>query len=120
MPFHNLLLLSRPTDDNYLNSTIRKIVSHGISYSKIEYQESDYIKAIFNITELVTLGKADGAIILSKTGIEASIIANKFPNICASRCASSTMGMYTRAHNMSNILCLGTEMQGEITVSDSR
>jgi ribose 5-phosphate isomerase B len=36
-----------------------------------------------------------------------SIIANKYRGIRASLCTSTYMGKMTRAHNNSNVLCLG-------------
>jgi ribose 5-phosphate isomerase B len=47
-----------------------------------------------------------------------SIIANKFPNVRASLCTSSYMGKMTRAHNDSNVLCLGGKITGEFEALD--
>jgi len=41
-----------------------------------------------------------------------SIIANKFQGVRASLCTSTYMGKMTRAHNNSNILCLGGRTTG--------
>jgi ribose 5-phosphate isomerase B len=50
-------------------------------------------------------------ILICSTGIGMSIIANKFIGVRASLCTSVHMGKMTRAHNDSNLLCLG----GKIT-----
>lgn len=50
-------------------------------------------------------------ILICSTGIGMSILANKYKGVRASLCTSSYMAKMTRAHNNSNILCLG----GKIT-----
>ena len=59
----------------------------------------------------VSRGEARRGILICSTGIGMSIIANKFPGVRASLCTSAHMGKMTRAHNDSNLLCLG----GKIT-----
>lgn len=59
----------------------------------------------------VSRGEARRGILICSTGIGMSIIANKFPGVRASLCTSVHMGNMTRAHNDSNLLCLG----GKIT-----
>ncbi len=41
-----------------------------------------------------------------------SIIANKFPGLRASLCTSVHLAKMTRAHNDSNLLCLGGKITG--------
>ncbi len=62
----------------------------------------------------VSRGKARRGILICSTGIGMSIIANKFKGVRASLCTSVHMGKMTRAHNDSNLLCLG----GKITSDD--
>jgi ribose 5-phosphate isomerase B len=47
-----------------------------------------------------------------------SIIANKYPGIRASLCTSTYMGKLTRAHNDSNVLCLGGKITGVFEALD--
>jgi ribose 5-phosphate isomerase B len=47
-----------------------------------------------------------------------SIIANKFKGVRASLCTSTYMGKMTRAHNDSNILCLGGKITGVFEALD--
>ncbi len=61
----------------------------------------------------VSRGEARRGILICSTGIGMSITANKFPGVRASLCTSVHMGRMTRAHNDSNLLCLG----GKITDS---
>ena len=60
----------------------------------------------------VSNGTATRGILICSTGIGMSIIANKFKGVRASLCTSVHMGRMTRAHNDSNLLCLG----GKITM----
>jgi ribose 5-phosphate isomerase B len=41
-----------------------------------------------------------------------SIIANRYAGIRASLCTTTSMGRLTRAHNDSNVLCLGGKITG--------
>ena len=66
------------------------------------------------VVETLTSGKADRGILICSTGIGMSIAANKYPGIRASLCTDEYMGKMTRAHNDSNILCLG----GKITTPE--
>ena len=59
----------------------------------------------------VSRGEARRGILICSTGIGMSIIANKFPGVRAALCTTAHMGKMTRAHNDSNLLCLG----GKIT-----
>ncbi len=61
----------------------------------------------------VQSGEAKRGILICSTGIGMSIIANKYKGIRASLCTTAHMGHMTRAHNDSNILCLGAKMTGE-------
>lgn len=57
-------------------------------------------------------------ILICSTGIGMSIIANKFKGVRASLCTSTFMGKMTRAHNNSNILCLGGKITGVFEALD--
>ena len=65
------------------------------------------------VAEAVLRGEASRGILICSTGIGMSIIANRYRGIRASLCTSAHMGKMTRAHNDSNILCLG----GKITAA---
>jgi ribose 5-phosphate isomerase B len=59
------------------------------------------------VCEAILGGEADRGILICSTGIGMSIIANRYAGIRASLCTSIEMGRLTRAHNDSNVLCLG-------------
>ncbi len=64
----------------------------------------------------VSSGQAARGILICSTGIGMSIIANRFKGVRASLCLDVHMAHMTRAHNDSNILCLGGMISQEIDV----
>jgi ribose 5-phosphate isomerase B len=66
----------------------------------------------------VSRGEAQRGILICSTGIGMSMIANKFKGVRASMCTSHYMGKMTRAHNNSNILCLGGKITGVFEALD--
>ncbi|MEM7132966.1 MAG: ribose 5-phosphate isomerase B [Chloroflexota bacterium] len=60
----------------------------------------------------VSRGESSRGILICSTGIGMSIIANKYKGVRAANCTSTYMGRMTRAHNDSNILCLGGKCIG--------
>ena len=70
------------------------------------------------VANAVSKGIAKRGILICSTGIGMSIIANKYKNVRASLCTSTYMGKMTRAHNDSNILCLGGKITGVFEALD--
>jgi ribose 5-phosphate isomerase B len=66
----------------------------------------------------VSRGETKRGILICSTGIGMSIIANRFPGVRASLCTSTYMGRMTRAHNDSNVLCLGGKITGVFEALD--
>lgn len=64
------------------------------------------------VASAVSEGSIRRGILICSTGIGMSIMANRYPGVRASLCTSPTAGHLTRAHNDSNILCLGGKMTG--------
>lgn len=59
------------------------------------------------VAEAVASGRANRGILICTTGIGMSILANKYKGVRAALCMTAHMGRMTRAHNDSNVLCLG-------------
>lgn len=70
------------------------------------------------VAKAVSDGEAKRGILICSTGIGMSIIANRFERVRAALCTSTYMGRLTRAHNDSNILCLGGKITGELEALD--
>jgi ribose 5-phosphate isomerase B len=60
----------------------------------------------------VSRGEIQRGILICSTGIGMSIIANKYSGVRASVCTSTYLAKMTRAHNNSNVLCLGGKTTG--------
>jgi len=70
------------------------------------------------VAAAVSAGAAERGILICSTGIGMSMIANKFPGVRASMCTSTYMGRMTRAHNNSNVLCLGGRITRDLEAID--
>ena len=66
----------------------------------------------------VSRGEIERGILICSTGIGMSIIANRFKGVRASLCTSTYLGKMTRAHNNSNLLCLGGRITGYLEALD--
>lgn len=72
----------------------------------------DYVDYAQAAAEAVLSGQSDRAILICGTGIGMSIAANKFPGIRAALCHDCFSAEATRAHNDSNVLCIGARVIG--------
>jgi ribose 5-phosphate isomerase B len=70
------------------------------------------------VARAVGTGAADRGILICSTGIGMCIAANRHRGVRASLCTSTYMGKMTRAHNDSNLLCLGGKITGEFEALD--
>lgn len=70
------------------------------------------------VCEAIQRGEAARGILICSTGIGMSIVANRYRGIRASLCTSTYMGRMTRAHNDSNVLCLGGKITGVFEALD--
>jgi len=70
------------------------------------------------VCEAILRGETARGILICSTGIGMSIIANRYAGIRASVCTSTYMGRMTRAHNDSNVLCLGGKITGVFEALD--
>jgi ribose 5-phosphate isomerase B len=66
----------------------------------------------------VSKGEADRGILICSTGVGMSIVANRQRGVRASLCTSTYMAKMTRAHNNSNLLCLGGRITGVFEALD--
>lgn len=64
------------------------------------------------VTTKIITGEADRGILICGTGIGMSIVANKVKGIRAALCGDTFSARASRAHNNSNVLCLGERVIG--------
>src|SRR5882757_9638927 len=86
------------------------IAVHDVGCHSEEIVRYPYYAA--QVAEAIVKKEAGRGILICSTGIGMSIIANKYKGVRASLCTSVHMGKMTRAHNDSNLLCLGGKITG--------
>ena len=94
----------------------KNIAVHNAGTDSTEIVRYPYYAA--EVAGAVSKGAARRGILICSTGIGMSLIANKFKGVRASLCTSTYMGKMTRAHNDSNILCLGGKITGVFEALD--
>ena len=80
------------------------------TYSKTRV---DYPTYCLSVADKVSKGEYERGIVICKTGVGASIVANKFPNIRAGLVRTVEVAKLTRQHNDTNILALGSGFTSE-------
>ena len=98
-----------------------EIIQHLKTIKDVEYsitdvgcfseEACDYPQIAKTVAKDVLATKSKG-ILVCGTGIGMSIAANRFEGIRASHCTDTFTARMTRAHNDSNILCLGQRVTG--------
>ena len=92
-----------------------------IAYKDVGTDSADIVRYPYfaaQVAGAVSKGEAQRGILICSTGIGMSIMANKYKGVRASLCTSTFMGKMTRAHNNSNILCLGGKITGVMEALD--
>ena len=67
----------------------------------------DYPDYGIKVAQAVSLGEADGGILICGTGIGMSIVANKFPGIRAALITDEFTAQMSKEHNNANIIVMG-------------
>jgi ribose 5-phosphate isomerase B len=80
------------------------------AYSK---KRCDYPKFAGALAKLISKGKYKRGILICKTGIGNSIIANRFAGVRAALCYNVSASRLSRQHNDSNVLVLGSVFVNE-------
>ncbi|MFY9402365.1 MAG: ribose 5-phosphate isomerase B [Candidatus Omnitrophota bacterium] len=71
-------------------------------------ERCDYPKYASNLAQEISKGNYQKGILICKTGIGNSIVANRFPSVRAALCYNLKSAKLSREHNDSNILVLGS------------
>jgi RpiB/LacA/LacB family sugar-phosphate isomerase len=71
-------------------------------------ERCDYPEYAYNLAKGVSSGEHKRGILICKSGIGNSIVANKVPGVRAALCYSIKTAKLSREHNDSNILVLGS------------
>jgi len=89
---------------NYLEEKSFKVKDLG-TYSK---ESCDYPLTAYSLAKEISQGKFKQGILICKSGIGNSIVANKVPGVRAALCYNIKAARLSREHNDSNILVLGS------------
>jgi RpiB/LacA/LacB family sugar-phosphate isomerase len=71
-------------------------------------ERCDYPAYAYALAKNISLKKYNRGILICKTGIGNSIVANRLPGVRASLCYNAEAAKLTREHNDSNVLVLGS------------
>src|SRR5262245_18492215 len=88
----------------------RSLAAHDVGCHSTEIVRYPYFAA--QVAEAILKGEARRGILICSAGIGMRIIANRYRGVRASLCTSTYMGKMTRAHNDSNLLCMGGKITG--------
>lgn len=89
---------------------IRHLSDAGYEVHDVGTDSGEIVRYPYFAAEVATAvaeGRAELGVLICSTGIGMSIVANRFKGVRASMCTSVHMAHMTRAHNDSNVLCLG-------------
>jgi ribose 5-phosphate isomerase B len=75
-------------------------------------QPSDYPDVAYPVSEHVSKGKVDRAVLICGNGVGMSLVANKVAGVRAALCGDTYTARTSRAHNDANVLCLGARATG--------
>jgi len=73
----------------------------------------DYPVFAYNLAKGISCKKHNRGILICKSGIGTSIVANRLPGVRASLCYNAEAARLTREHNDSNVLVLGSGFVNE-------
>jgi ribose 5-phosphate isomerase B len=74
---------------------------------------SDYPDYAKKVVEKILSGETERGIIICGSGVGASIVANRFPQIRAGLCHDTYSARQCVEHNNVNVLCLGSRVIGQ-------
>lgn len=100
----------------YKQKLIEHLVNSGYKiedFGTYSTNACDYPIIAKRVAESIVNKKCERGILICGTGIGMSIAANKIKGIRAALCGDTFSARATRAHNDSNILCLGQRVIGE-------
>ena len=80
-----------------------------IDYGCMNEERVDYPNIAKEVAVSVQKGKAEKGILICRSGLGMSIVANKFKGIRSTPCYNEEEAKFTRMHNDSNVLTLGAD-----------
>ena len=102
---------------NHTGSKIKEELEKYLEEKKIKYkdvgvkknEEIAYPEIATRVSKLVQSGECDCGILISKTGLGMSIVANKYKGIKCVPCYDEYTARYAKQYHNSNVIALGEE-----------
>ena len=88
---------------SFLNKKGLTVIDAG-THSQVSCDYPDFVS---RVASQVSKGRYKRGILICRTGIGSSIVANRFPGVRAALCYNLTASRLSREHNDANILVLG-------------
>ena len=96
-----------------LKSALVKLLSNEATMfdkGPADKKSCDYPDYAIAVAKAVACGQADFGILICRSGIGMSMVANRFQNVRAALCSTVEAAVMTRQHNGANVLCLGADV----------
>lgn len=100
---------------------VRHFLDHDIAYRDLGCDGEEIVRYPYyagEVASAVSRGEIARGVLICSTGIGMSLVANRYRGVRASHCTSTYQARITRAHNDSNILCLGGKITGVFEALD--
>ena len=85
-------------------------------YGTMNEEAVDYPNIAKEVAQAVQANKCDSGILICRSGIGMSIVANKFKGIRCASCHNENTAKYAKLHNNSNILAIGAD---DVTINEA-
>jgi ribose 5-phosphate isomerase B len=100
---------------------VRYFEDHDVRYRDLGCESEEIVRYPYyagEVASAISRGEIARGVLICSTGIGMSLVANRYRGVRASHCTSTYQARMTRAHNDSNILCLGGRVTGVFEAID--
>lgn len=99
-----------------VKSIITQMGHEFVDMGTTDSEPMDYPDIAYRVSSAVSKQDVDRGILICATGIGMCIAANKIKGVRAALCHDEFTAGVSRVHNNSNVLCLGADQSGEVTL----
>ena len=93
-----------------LKQQIKEIISADwMDVGAFNQESSSYVEFAKKVSEKVQNNEVDYGIIICRSGIGVSIVANRYKQVYAALCLNNSMAQSARSHNNANVLCIAAD-----------
>jgi ribose 5-phosphate isomerase B len=88
---------------------MKKIYADWVDVGTFNQESSSYVEFAKAVSMKVQNREVDFGIIICRSGIGVSIVANRYRQVYAALCLNNSMAKSARTHNNANVLCLAAD-----------